>query len=102
GMVKPDLTFWRDAIAMVGDENVLEAAHHVPGWVVALPLVVGVIGIGAAYLAYVKCTSLPEKAATTFAPVYKFLLNKWYFDELYHFVFVRGALRLGKWFWKFW
>lgn len=102
GMVTPDLAFWRDAIAMVGDDNVLAAAHHVPGWVVALPLVVGVAGIGGAYLAYVKCTSLPEKAATTFAPVYKFLLNKWYFDELYHFVFVRGALRLGKWFWKFW
>jgi len=102
GMVEPDLAFWQGSIAMLGEHNVLEAAHHVPLWVILLPLVVGVIGIAGAYYAYVKNTALPGKVAARFPRVYRFLLNKWYFDEVYDVVFVRGAKALGRHFWKFW
>lgn len=102
GMVEPDLAFWQGSIAMLGEHNVLEAAHHVPAWVILLPLVVGVIGIAGAYYAYVKNPALPGKVAARFPRVYRFLLNKWYFDEVYDVVFVRGAKALGRHFWKFW
>jgi NADH-quinone oxidoreductase subunit L len=101
GMVDADMAFWNGSIGMQG-ENVLEHAHHVPGWVIALPLVVGVIGIATAYLFYVKNTALPGRVAAAFPRVYQFLVHKWYFDELYDFVFVRGAKALGRHFWKFW
>jgi NADH-quinone oxidoreductase subunit L len=101
GMVDPELAFWNGTIGMQG-ENVLEHAHHVPAWVIALPLVVGIVGIAAAYYAYVKNTALPAKVAAAFPNVYQFLVHKWYFDEVYGFVFVRGAKALGRHFWKFW
>lgn len=101
GMVDPSLAFWNGAIVMQG-ENVLEHAHHVPLWVVLLPLIVCVVGIAGAYYAYVKNTALPGKIAALFPRSYQFLVHKWYFDELYDFLFVRGAKALGRHFWKFW
>lgn len=102
GMVEPELAFWQGSIASLAEHNVLEAAHHVPLWVILLPLVVGVIGIAGAYYAYIKNTALPGKVAAKFPRTYRFLLNKWYFDELYDYVFVRGAKALGRHLWKFW
>ena len=102
GMVNADLAFWNGSIVMLGADNVLEAAHHVPLWVILAPLVVGLLGIGGAYYAYVKKPELPGKVAAMFPRTYQFLAHKWYFDELYDFVFVRGAKALGRHFWKFW
>ena len=45
-------------------------------------------------------TGMPERAANQLGPVYRFLFNKWYFDEVYHFLFVRPAFWLGDKFWK--
>jgi NADH-quinone oxidoreductase subunit L len=53
-----------------------------------------------AVLFYVLAPSIPAWLARIFRPVYEFLLNKWYFDELYDFVFVRPAFRVGRLFWK--
>ncbi|MCH2548170.1 MAG: NADH-quinone oxidoreductase subunit L, partial [Alphaproteobacteria bacterium] len=101
GMVDPSLAFWNGTVGQLGD-NVLEHAHHVPLWVVLLPLIVGVLGISGAYIAYVKNPSIPGKAAAKFPRIYQFLVHKWYFDEMYDFLFVRGAKALGRHFWKFW
>ena len=45
-----------------------------------------VLGIGrvVAWYAYIKDTSIPAKTAEQLGPIYRFLYNKWYFDELYH------------------
>lgn len=102
GMVDADLAFWNGTIAMVGATNILEDAHHVPAWVVYAPLVVGIIGIAVAYYGYVKNTAFPGKVAATFPRLYNFLSHKWYFDELYDTVFVKGAKKLGTHLWKFW
>ena len=64
------------------------------------PIVVGVLGIGLAYVLYIKHTDIPGKIAEKFQAIYHFLLNKWYFDELYEFLFVRPSFALGRGFWK--
>jgi len=92
--------FWRESIKILEDNNSIEAAHHAPFWVKIAPLVVGLIGIGLAYLMYMFRTELPAKLATTFRPVYLFLLNKWYFDELYDWLFVKRSWQAGLMFWQ--
>lgn len=103
GMVDSHHDFWRGAIQVVvpeGGEHILEAAHHIPGWVIALPLILAVSGIGLAYLMYMYVSGSAERLAKRLPRLYQFILNKWYFDELYDRLFVRNAKRLGMFFWK--
>lgn len=90
--------FW--GASLLDLHGTLEHAHHSPAWVKFLPLVMGVSGILLGLYFYVRRPDLPGKVAKDAAPVYKFLLNKWYFDELYDFLFVRPSLRLGRVLWK--
>ena len=99
-MVATDIDFWGTSILVLPIHNALEEAHHVDFWVKALPMAVGVLGIGGAFLFYVLRPELPGVLATRARPVYLFLLNKWYFDELYDFLFVRSAKYLGRNLWK--
>jgi len=92
--------FWGNAILTLPGHPSLENAHHVPFWVKYLPLVVGVAGIGLAYVMYVLAPGLPGALADRFAAVYRFVLNKWYFDELYDALFVRPAFYIGRGLWK--
>jgi NADH-quinone oxidoreductase subunit L len=92
--------FWRESILVLPDHASLEAAHHAPSWVGLLPFVVGVLGIAVAWVAYIGRPTIPALVARAFRPVYLFLLNKWYFDELYDWLFVRPAMALGFEFWK--
>lgn len=100
GMVDADGGFWRGAIFVLEENNPLEAAHHVESWVKLLPLAVGLGGITLAYVAYMFIPAIPKIFSAAFRPVYLFLLNKWYFDELYDVLFVRSSKWLGKIFWK--
>jgi len=92
--------FWGDSIYVLPGTDPIAAAHHVPGWVKLLPIIVAVVGIIGAYYAYMMNKELPGKLAARFQGIYKFLLNKWYFDELYDFLFVRPSQRLGRALWK--
>ena len=58
------------------------------------------IGLLVAWMAYIRDTSIPARAAEQLGPIYRFLYNKWYFDELYNFLFVRPAFWFGRLFWK--
>ncbi|MEE2980351.1 MAG: NADH-quinone oxidoreductase subunit L [Pseudomonadota bacterium] len=100
GMVDADGAFWRGSILVLSSHDALEAAHHVPLWVKGLPVVVAAAGIIAAYVLYISVPGLSDKIATALRPVYLFLLNKWYFDELYDAVFVRPANYIGHGLWK--
>jgi NADH-quinone oxidoreductase subunit L len=91
--------FWGNSILVLGDD-VVEAAHHVPGLVKFLPLIMSVAGFALAYQFYIRKTDLPRQAAEAFSGAYKFILNKWYFDELFDFLFVRPAFRIGHFLWK--
>jgi NADH-quinone oxidoreductase subunit L len=92
--------FWGNAIFMLPDNQILEAAHHAPLWVKLSPLVAGVVGILVAYLFYIRRTDYPGAIASLHREAYLFLLNKWYFDELYDLIFVRPAKWLGRFLWK--
>ena len=92
--------FWKDALLVLPQHNTIEAAHHVPFWVKALPIVVAPAGIALAYYFYIARPELPGMLVRTHEPLYKFLLNKWYFDELYDMLFVRPAVWLGRGLWK--
>ncbi|CUW40647.1 NADH-quinone oxidoreductase subunit L [Magnetospirillum sp. XM-1] len=92
--------FWRSAILVTEAHPSLENAHHVPSWVALLPTVVAVSGIALAYLFYVFAPGLPVALANAFQGVYQFLLNKWYFDELYDRIFVKPAFKLGRGLWQ--
>jgi len=94
--------FWRDSILVLPQHAslVAVAAHQLPAWVETLPLVMGLSGIAVAWLAYIWQPGIPAMAAHRFRAVYRFLLNKWYFDELYDATIVRPVMALGVEFWK--
>ena len=92
--------FWNGAITILPEHPALRLAHDVPLWVKLSPLGVGIAGIALAYLFYMARPDLPGRLASAFSGVYRFLLNKWYFDELYEAIFVRPAKALGFGLWK--
>ncbi|HEX6980513.1 MAG TPA: NADH-quinone oxidoreductase subunit L [Alphaproteobacteria bacterium] len=92
--------FWRESILVLPQHNTIEAAHHVPFWVKIAPIVVGLVGIGIAYGLYIRAPEMPKRLADRLRGIYLFLLNKWYFDELYDRVFVRPAFAIGRSLWQ--
>ncbi|MGF7175795.1 NADH-quinone oxidoreductase subunit L [Azospirillum doebereinerae] len=95
------MEFWGKAILALHDHDSIEAAHHhTPAWVALAPLVVGLIGIAMAYVAYIQMPGLPAKAARALPGLHRFFYNKWYFDELYDRLFTRPAKALGYGLWK--
>ena len=100
GMTAADGAFWQGSIFMRSDNLILEHAHHVPLLVKKAPLILGLIGISLAYMFYVKNPETPKKLAENFGGLYRFLLNKWYFDELYDWLFVKPSQWIGKILWK--
>ncbi len=99
-MVGSHSDFWGTSILVLPQHHALEEAHHVAFWVKALPTIVAVIGILAAYYLYMTKPQLPALLAQRLRPLYLFSYNKWYFDELYDFAFVRPAKYLGHGLWK--
>lgn len=93
-----DAAFWGSSIFY--NEPLIHAMHNVPYLVKYAALIVMVIGLVVAWYAYIKDTSIPAKTAEQLGPIYRFLYNKWYFDELYHYLFVVPAFWLGRQFWK--
>jgi NADH-quinone oxidoreductase subunit L len=92
------LRFWAGSVAF--DEHRMHALHSLPLWVKLAPGTVMIIGFLIALQAYIRRTDLPGHFVGQFGQLHAFLLNKWYFDELYNVVFVRPSLWLGRFFWK--
>ncbi|MBM3506331.1 MAG: NADH-quinone oxidoreductase subunit L [Alphaproteobacteria bacterium] len=98
--VGEDHGFWGESIFVLASHTALEEAHHVPLWVKLSPTVVSVLGIATAWWMYIARPDLPGRLAAQHAELYRFFLNKWYFDELYDVLFVRPARAIGSFFWK--
>ncbi|AZO77423.1 MULTISPECIES: NADH-quinone oxidoreductase subunit L [unclassified Bosea (in: a-proteobacteria)] len=92
--------FWKAALFTGKDNHILHAMHEVPKWVVASPFVAMLTGFALAWYMYVRRPDVPGKLAAANPVLYKFLLNKWYFDEIYDFLFVKPAMWLGRFLWK--
>ena len=90
--------FWGGSLAF--DAHLMHAIHEVPVWVKFSATVAMLIGLAIAWWAYIKDTSIPRRFVSHARGLYQFLLNKWYFDELYNLIFVRPAFWLGSFFWK--
>ena len=82
------------------DNTVLHDAHYVPKWVKVAPFFAMLAGLALAWQMYVRRPDLPARLAANQRPLYLFLLNKWYFDEIYDAIFVRPARALGRLLWK--
>ena len=87
--------FWKKALFTGKDNHILHDMHAIPGWVGWAPFCAMASGLALSWLYYIKAPWLPAATARTFEPIYQFFLNKWYFDELYDFLFVRPALWIG-------
>ncbi|MIL09562.1 NADH-quinone oxidoreductase subunit L, partial [Salmonella enterica subsp. enterica] len=92
--------FWKGAIFSGADNHILHEFHNVPKWVKVSPFVAMLLGFVTAYQFYIRNPAIPARLAETNRGLYQFLLNKWYFDELYDFLFVRPAFRIGRFLWK--
>jgi len=81
--------------------ELMEANHSQSHfWLKYGPLFLALAGIGLAFLMYFKESKLPAKLAAAFPGIYTFLLNKWYWDEMYDRFIVKPTCRLGSFFWK--
>ena len=92
--------FWREALLRLPSNHIIEAMHHVPLGVVLAPFIMMVGGFALAWLFYISNPAMPVNLARAFPGIYQFLLNKWYFDELYDALFTEPAKRIGHRLWK--
>jgi NADH-quinone oxidoreductase subunit L len=90
--------FFRESLKM--HPHIIEEMHHIPQTIAFLPTVMMVIGFLLSWLFYIRRPYLPVELANQHQMLYQFLLNKWYFDELYDIIFVRPAKWLGYQLWK--
>ncbi|MGY3439561.1 MULTISPECIES: NADH-quinone oxidoreductase subunit L [unclassified Marinovum] len=88
------------AIFMAADNHVMDDAHHAPVWVKISPFIAMLIGFATAFWFYIIDPTIPVRLAEQQRPLYLFLLNKWYFDEIYDFIFVQPAKAIGRFLWK--
>lgn len=92
--------FWKGALFTRPENHILEEMHHLPGWVPLLPTIMMILGFLLAVYMYIIDAKQPAKLAADHPILYRFLLNKWYFDELYDAIFVRPAIAIGRLFWR--
>jgi NADH-quinone oxidoreductase subunit L len=92
--------FFRESLKFGPTNHIIEAMEHIPRWITYLPTVMMLAGWGIATLFYLYRPDMPVALARQHEWLYRFLLNKWYFDELYDLIFVRPTLWLGRLLWK--
>ncbi len=92
--------FWGNSIFISEKHKGFKLAHYVPLWVKYLPIFLAILGILCAYLFYVLNPNLPKILSKKFSPIYNLFFNKWYFDELYDYLFVKSFIKFGNYFWK--
>jgi NADH-quinone oxidoreductase subunit L len=90
--------FFRESLKM--NPHIIEDMHEIPVSIGSLPTVMMVLGFLVAWLFYIRRPYLPVELARQQPLLYEFLLNKWYFDELYDLIFVRPTKWIGRFLWK--
>jgi NADH-quinone oxidoreductase subunit L len=90
-------SYWHGSIAF--REHLMESMEELPLGVKLSATIAMLAGLAGAYIFYIRAPSAPRKLAETYAPIYDFILHKWYFDELYNLLFVRPAFAIGRFFW---
>jgi NADH-quinone oxidoreductase subunit L len=93
-----DAEFWQGSIAF--NEHLAHAMHEVPVWVKYSATIVMLLGLAIAWNNYIRKPASAAAFVSQFPGIHAFVKNKWYFDELYDFLFVRPSIWLGRLFWK--
>ena len=88
--------FWGDSIKFLNPLS----TDHPPLWVILITPVLVLLSIPISYYLFIKNKELPNRFAQSNKPLYNFLINKWYFDELYGIIFIQSSKKLGLFFWK--
>ncbi len=88
------------AVFVHPDNHVMDEAHHAPSWVKVAPFLAMLFGFAVAWLFYIRRPDLPGRLAENQRPLYLFLLNKWYFDEIFDAVFVRPTKCVATLLWR--
>jgi NADH-quinone oxidoreductase subunit L len=91
-------SFWQGSVFY--NQHLMHAMHEVPLWVKLSATVVMLLGLTGAWYCYIRNPAMPAKIVEQIGVIYKFVYNKWYFDELYNVIFIRPAFWLGDKFWK--
>jgi len=88
--------FWQSSIFF------LKEIYHdeIPIWLLLITPILVVLAIPISYYFFIKNTKILETLKTSYKKVYNFLLNKWYIDEIYDYIFVNPLKKLGLIFWK--
>ena len=92
--------FWGQSLYYGPQNKILEDMHHVPALVPFVATIMMVTGFIVSTWMYIFAPGSAGRLAERHQILYRFFLNKWYFDELYDFIFVRPAFWLGRLFWK--
>jgi NADH-quinone oxidoreductase subunit L len=92
--------FFGESLAVGGSNTILEDMEHVSAVISSLPTLLMAIGFAVAWLFYIHSPEIPVELARQHVVLYRFLLNKWYFDEIYDFLIVRPTLWVGRLLWK--
>jgi NADH-quinone oxidoreductase subunit L len=88
--------FWGESIKFI----IPLSTDHPPLWVILITPILVLLSIPIAYYLFVKNKELPSQFVQSNKPLYNFLVNKWYFDELYDFIFIQSSKKMGLFFWK--
>ena len=91
--------FFRDSVKM--HPHIIEEMEQIPLAIKSLPFLMMSIGLVISIIFYIQRPYIPEELAEQQPMLYQFLLNKWYFDELYDLIFVRPTKRIGYFLWKY-
>ncbi|TXM73306.1 NADH-quinone oxidoreductase subunit L [Methylobacterium sp. WL12] len=92
--------FWGHALAHGPDNHIMHDIHHVPALVSYAPFIMLLLGFVLAFIMYIRRPKLPGALAAQQPALYRFLLNKWYVDEIYDRIFVRPAKDFGLFLWR--
>jgi NADH-quinone oxidoreductase subunit L len=92
--------FWHGTLGAIAGNGLKPMPEEFPMWVEFAPFVLTLIGFLIAYYYYIVRPELPAQMAAKKGMLYTFLYNKWYFDEIYDFLFVRPAQAFGRFLWK--
>ena len=90
------IQFWNNSIFFLKEFVLL----HPPLWFLLLTPILVLLAIPLSYYFFVKDKKSLDGFIEINKPLYNFLVNKWYFDELYDFLFVKPAKKIGTFFWK--
>mgnify|MGYP001318350690 CR=1 FL=1 len=92
-----ELSFWKDSIFFLKPLS----SDHPPSWFLFLTPTLVILSIPISYFLFLKKKEIVDGLVQVNQPLYKFLKNKWYFDELYEVLFIKSSKKIGSFLWKF-